>query len=73
MGCEPSRFMAHALRNVSIHTPAWGVNRVTGEVDVTDGGFNPHTRMGCERWIHKVSYHRHVSIHTPAWGVKTWN
>jgi len=58
------------LKEISIHTPAWGVT-----IPLDDGingvvNFNPHARVGRDT-KYADEYHLlvHISIHTPAWGV----
>ena len=35
VGCDTSRFMAHALKNVSIHAPVWGATNYQDLPDIT--------------------------------------
>ena len=55
--------------NVSIHAPAWGATPTRAPMCVTATGFNPRTRVGCDRrrlFLRRGLFR--VSIHAPAWG-----
>ncbi len=55
--------------DVSIHAPVWGA---TGGADRHHGrlpGFNPRTRMGCDKEVLIGTMDAFpVSIHAPVWG-----
>ena len=54
---------------VSIHAPAWGATHHQGRRLRGAQGFNPRTRVGCDRRpAAPVAGQRPVSIHAPAWG-----
>ena len=64
--CHPGQGAAWA---VSIHAPAWGATIVFNVQFISQIGFNPRTRVGCDT-IHGAEFRiaRLVSIHAPAWG-----
>ena len=58
---------------VSIHAPAWGATGCTVLDPFMGAGFNPRTRVGCDRWrTMTFSARSAVSIHAPAWGATSW-
>ena len=57
-----------AYNQVSIHAPAWGATPVVLVLSLVRRGFNPRTRMGCDRKIIEYLGEKEVSIHAPAWG-----
>ena len=52
---------------VSIHAPVWGATRY-GDSFPRIFGFNPRTRVGCDRRCRTGTIIDFVSIHAPVWG-----
>ena len=53
--------------DVSIHAPVWGATKHLIEYSLWVG-FNPRTRVGCDKTLRIVEYFKLVSIHAPVWG-----
>ena len=67
MGCDTFEKVYNQVIAVSIHAPVWGATIRYG-LWLTFRGFNPRTRVGCDKaWLSR-HVHRNVSIHAPVWG-----
>ena len=64
----PLRAVIFCASKVSIHTPTWGVTRISVSFPFLCS-FNPHTYMRCDFTFFWHFDHSSVSIHTPTWGV----
>ena len=53
---------------VSIHAPAWGATTCANLLLLSNGDFNPRTRVGCDDFAYIYDFNLSISIHAPAWG-----
>ena len=68
-GATPAPDLRIRGRVVSIHAPAWGATGRGIDWIQRKGGFNPRTRVGCDKQITGLAEaFKDVSIHAPAWG-----